>query len=196
MKELGMRKMVFVVAALALLAGCPKKSGSAGGAGAAGGAGTGGGTGLCAMADKTATPSALHTAAHDVLAVASPCGFSSCHAGSQARAMLKLLDATDLKATLVGKPSCEAPMLPLVDGSGGDAALSHSYLWLKLTAPVDLSAVLTGSAAWGMATASCGQDQPTQTYGVRMPKTGTDMMLDAPRLDAIRNWICAGAPGP
>jgi hypothetical protein len=51
---------------------------------------------------------------------------------------------------------------------------------------------LTPDPAWGMA-ANCGQN--VGSFGGRMPMTfGPGMMWsDAPK---IRDWICAGAPGP
>jgi len=184
-------------------------SGGAGASGAAAGAGGAGGTGMagagaagmgggntfagCAVADTSAAPSALHAAAAAVLTMASPCGFGSCHAG-QGKAGLILLSATDLRMTLVDKASCQAPTIPLVDDAGGDAGLVHSWLWLKLTAPADTSGVVTGDAAWG-AGVNCGQTGG-QMFGLRMPWTNTDMPLEEARLAAIRNWICAGAPGP
>ncbi|MFI5306641.1 MAG: hypothetical protein ACHQ53_04765 [Polyangiales bacterium] len=168
---------------------------ASGGSGAAGQGGGGQTVAGCSAAMTTAAPSALHMAAHDVLAAATPCGFSSCHMGSNARAHLDLLDAANLKTALVGKPACEAPNLSIIDGSGGDAALAKSYMWIKLTGAVDLSAQIVGNMAWGTP-GDCGQMGPTQPYGDRMPLTNTDMLLDDTRLGAIRNWICAGAPGP
>ncbi len=168
-----------------------------GGVGGGGGtAGMGGGAPVagCSAADTTAAPAALHMAAHDVLASATTCAFSSCHAGGNPRAHLNLLNVADIRTAMVGVASCEAPNLPLVDGSGGDAALNHSYLWLKLTAPVMLDASLTGDPAWGM-NLTCNQNAG-QPYGIRMPNSGTAMLWEEARLAAVRNWICAGAPGP
>jgi len=161
-----------------------------GGMGAAGG-GAGGAVPGCSAANTTAPPAMLYMAMHDVLSASTPCGFSSCHMGSNARAHLDLVGAPDLHAALVGKPACEAPNLSIVDGSGGDVGLSKSYMWIKLTGPVDLGAALIPDASWGTA-GSCGQSG--QMYGLRMPLTNTDMLLDDTRLGAIRNWICAGAP--
>jgi hypothetical protein len=125
-----------------------------------------------------------------------PCAFSACHDGVQKKAGLNLdSPMTDLKATLVGKPSCEVPAISLVDGSGGDAALAKSWLWLKLTAPIDASAGLVADPTWGMGGAACGQDSG-QPFGVRMPKAGGPEGLSEMRLSAVRDWICAGAPGP
>jgi hypothetical protein len=162
------------------------------GAGAAG-MGGGGEFAGCEVADMSAAPSALHAAAAAVLTVASPCGFGSCHAG-QGKAGLVLLNATDLRMTMVGKASCQVPAIPLVDAAGGNAGLANSWLWLKLTAPADASGVMTGDAAWG-AGVNCGQSGG-QMYGLRMPWSNTDTPLEDARLAAVRNWICAGAPGP
>lgn len=175
--------------ALLGLAGCnsddPDGGGNAAGMGA---------TGECAMADTSASPNALHLAATEVLSAASPCGFSSCHVGPSSRADLMLAGATDLRTLLVGKPACEAPTVPLVDSAGGEAGLSHSWLWLKLTAPADTTGVIVGDASWGQS-GNCGQP-PDQPFGLRMPLSSTNALLDAGRLAKVRNWICAGAPGP
>jgi hypothetical protein len=174
-------------------------AGAGGGAGGAmagaGAAGMGGGGQFagCEVADMSAAPSALHAAAAAVLTMASPCGFGSCHAGV-GKAGLVLLNATDLRMTTVGKASCQVPAIPVVDDAGGNAGLANSWLWLKLTAPADASGVITGDAAWG-AGVNCGQ-MGGQMYGLRMPASNTDTPLEEARLAAIRNWICAGAPGP
>jgi hypothetical protein len=83
----------------------------------------------------------------------------------------------------------------LVDAAGGDAALAKSWLWLKLAAPADSTGAVTANPAWGTAATSCSQD-PGQAFGARMPRSGTDMQLSMEKLTAIRDWICAGAPGP
>lgn len=160
------------------------------------GMGGGMGTGACADADTSAGGPALHMAAAAVLTPASPCGFSSCHTGV-GKAKLTLMGSMDLKTLLVDKPSCEAPMLPLISSMGGEEGLNHSWIWQKLTAMTDSSGTgkLVENAAWGMSSPSCGQpgDQP---FGIRMPWTNSDMMLDAAKLASIKAWICAGAPGP
>lgn len=168
----------------------------AGTGGMMGVSGMGGGTGACADADISPGAAALYMAAAGVLTATSPCGFGSCHMGS-GKAKLVLLNATDLKTLLVDKPSCEAPMLPLISSMGGEAGLNNSWIWQKLTAMTDTSGTgkIVENAAWGMSSPSCGQpgDQP---FGIRMPWTNSDMMLDAPKLASIKAWICAGAPGP
>jgi hypothetical protein len=199
-----MRSVMFLVLGLLAITGCKKTAapmimgvGGSGGGGAcmATGGAAGGGAAAqvpgCCAANTSAPPAMLFTAVHDVLSASTPCGFSSCHMGSNARAHLDLVGAPDLHAALVGKPACEAPNLSIVDGSGGDVGLSKSYMWIKLTGPVDLGAALIPDASWGTAGA-CGQSG--QMYGLRMPLTNTDMLLDDTRLAAIRNWICAGAP--
>jgi hypothetical protein len=159
-----------------------------------GASGMGGGlTGACADADISAGGPALHAAAVMVLTVPSPCGFGSCHVGT-GKAKLVLNGATDLRTLLVDKPSCEVPAMPLIDG---EAALNNSWLWQKLTAMVDGSTTgtIVANPAWGMS-GSCGQ-MGNQPFGVRMPATNTDMMIDPPAKAAtIKAWICAGAPGP
>jgi hypothetical protein len=171
---------------------------TAGSGGAAGMPGMGGGMD-CASADLSAGGPALHAAAAEVLAVMSPCGFGGCHVGTNPAAKLLLTGATDLRATLVDKVSCEAPNMKLIDGSSGDAAVANSWLWIKLTSPATDTAGITASPAdetkWGP-TGVCGQ-QPGLKYGQRMPATqaATETLSEA-RLSKIRNWICAGAPGP
>jgi len=200
-----MRSVMLLVLGLLAITGCKKTaapmimgvggSGAGGAVAATGGMGAAGGGASGAVpgcsAATAGAPAMLYTAVHDVLSASTPCGFSSCHMGSNARAHLDLVGAPDLHAALVGKPACEAPNLSIVDGSGGDVGLSKSYMWIKLTGPVDLGAALIPDASWGTA-GSCGQSG--QMYGLRMPLTNTDMLLDDTRLAAIRNWICAGAP--
>jgi hypothetical protein len=163
----------------------------------AGGMGAAGAVPGCSAA-MPGMPAALHTAAVEALAAMPPtstCGGStSCHQGA-GKAMLSLLNMTDMRTALVGKMSCEAPMIPLVDGSMGDAALNNSWLWIKLTAPTDASGNLVSNPAWGTP-GSCGQTPPSG-YGLRMPWgfAGT-MYLGEANMAKIRNWICAGAPGP
>jgi hypothetical protein len=215
-----MRKVVCLIAGISVFAGCSKNTsvpnggasgfggtlpGIAGasatgvggvsasaGSGAAGGAGASAAVPGCEAADPTVTGSAAHAGALEILAQQSPCGFANaCHAGT-GKAMLVLLGTNDLKALLVDKPSCEAPTFPRVDSKGGNAALAHSWLWQKLTAPDDKSNdALIVQSAWGTPGA-CGQ---ASGFGDRMPMGGVDT-LDEPRLSKVRNWICAGAPGP
>jgi hypothetical protein len=155
-------------------------------------AGTGASVPGCEAADPSVTGSALHAGAADVLAAASPCGFSACHMGAS-HAKLMLAGVADLHAALVGKPSCEAPTIPLIDSKGGNAGLQNSWLWLKLTSPADPSGGnLIVQSSWPTPGA-CGQ---MSGFGSRMPMTGSADLLEAPRLAEIRNWICAGAPGP
>jgi hypothetical protein len=142
-------------------------------------------------ASPSATPAALHRAALEVLTPMTPCGFSDCHAG-RGKAGLTLLGATDLRALLVGKSTCEAPAVPLVDGRGGELGLRNSWLWLKLDSEADAEGALPVNAAWGVGQ-SCGQ-LPSQPYGVLMPLASPRLM--GMRRDAVRAWICAGAPGP
>ena len=155
-----------------------------------GGAADSGAAGACSGLDM-ASGAALHQAALEVLTPMTPCGFSSCHSG-RGKAGLSLAGSMDLRALLVGKAACEAPALSLVDGSGGEAALQKSWLWIKLTSPADAQGALPTNASWG-ASVSCGQT-PDQPYGSLMPLESE--RLDEARLSSIRKWICAGAPGP
>jgi hypothetical protein len=97
-----------------------------------------------------------------------PCAFGSCHDANSKKAGL-VLTATplDLKMQIVGKTACEVPSLKLVDSSGGEAALTKSWLWQKLVAPADSSGGVTAKAEWGTAADGCGQDG--QVFGARMP---------------------------
>ena len=195
-----MKKLVGVVCVLVSLAGCGKSdddSGNGGTGGAGGGAGMGGGglTGECAGVDISMGGPALHAAALQVLNAASPCGFSSCHM-PPGKAMLVLLGVTDLKATLVGKPSCEAPTLSL-DRCLRERGRARQELDVaEAERPTDGtgSGKIVEQAAWGM-NGTCGQD-PDKPFGQRMPWGGGDMQLSAERLGAIKAWICGGAPGP
>jgi hypothetical protein len=178
-------------------AGTGMAGGGAAGGGAAGMAAGGGGL-TCAGASMAA-PSALHmAAAMAILPVMNqgPCAFGSCHDANSKKAGL-VLTATplDLKMQIVGKPSCEVPNMMVVDASGGDAGLAKSWLWQKLAAPADSSGGITAKPEWGTAAASCSQD-PGQAFGARMPRSGTDEQLSMQKLSALRDWICAGAPGP
>jgi hypothetical protein len=145
----------------------------------------------------TGAPAALHAAAASVLTTQGKCSFAgTCHDGPTRTAGLILLAATNLDTLLVDQPSCIAPTVPLVKSGGGEAALQGSWLWLKLVASADASGVLDQNAAWGAPVATCNQkgDQP---YGVRMPYGTSGSSFASPeRLAPIRDWICAGAPGP
>jgi hypothetical protein len=218
-----MRRAGCSIAVLLALAGCGKNNAPAsgatgiGGQAAAGASGTGGvaasgtggassvpGTGGagapvagCEAADATMTGSAAHAAALSVLNQMVPCGLSVCHAGA-GQAKLVLFGVTDLKATLVDKASCEAAPMPLVSSHGGNAALMSSWLWQKLTAPAMSTDALIVQSPWGTAgvcpTMGFGKTQ-TSGFGDRMPYGSLATLEQAP-LASIRNWICAGAPGP
>jgi hypothetical protein len=186
--------------------GTPPLAGSGGAGGAAGatagtGAAGGGGASLTTCPPTLAAPAALHAAAAmALLPVSTPhgsCSFGSCHDAASKKAGLSLLASMplDLKTQVVGKPACEVPSLMLVAAGGGNAALANSWLWLKLVAPCDSSGVITPKPEWGTAALTCSQDSG-QTFGVRMPRSFTDMLLGEEKLLAVRDWICGGAPGP
>jgi hypothetical protein len=204
--------LVFVAVASAAACGDDGETPPLGGAGGAavmagsgaGGpaAGSGGGSGdlTCATANKTASPAMLHAAATMALlptAANKGCAFSSCHDANSKKANLTLTETpADLRMQLVGKAACEVPTYQLVDTSGGDMALAKSWLWQKLTAPANSSGELTAKPEWGTAASGCGQ-MSGSGFGIRMPYSGTNMLLTpASKLEAIRDWICAGAPGP
>ncbi|HET8932937.1 MAG TPA: hypothetical protein VFN67_05840 [Polyangiales bacterium] len=120
-----------------------------------------------------------------------PCAFGSCHNASKKAAQLQLTVGMNL-AELVGKQSCESPNLKLVEAGGGDAALAKSWLYQKLAAPVDGSAALVPDPAWGMP-GQCGQ---MGDFGMRMPISGGPDGVGEAKLAVMKEWICAGAPGP
>lgn len=163
-------------------------------AGTSGAAGSMGGlTGACAGANVAVGPAALHAAAQ--VALAGPmasCGLSTaCHQGATGKAMLSFKDKPDMRMLMVGKMSCVAPTIPLVDGRGGEAALNNSWLYLKLIAPLDSASNLMANTAFGTP-GSCGQIT-VGSFGQRMPQGETGMWKDTGK---IRDWICGGAPGP
>lgn len=121
-----------------------------------------------------------------------PCAFGSCHNSSKKAAQLSLVFGTNL-AELVGKPSCESPNLKLVEPGGGDAALTKSWLYQKLAAPVDGSGSLITQPEWG-APGQCGQQGGD--FGMRMPISGGPDGVGEAKLAVMKEWICAGAPGP
>lgn len=148
-------------------------------------------------AASTKTPAELYDAAAMAFLPPSPdqmlpCAFGSCHNDKKHAASLVLQAGGNLQELLVDKPACEAPSLMLVDSSGGDAALAKSFLYLKLAAPVDGSANLIAQPEWGDS-ASCGQ---SDGFGVRMPQGGGVDGVGAEKIAIMREWICAGAPGP
>jgi hypothetical protein len=120
-----------------------------------------------------------------------PCAFGSCHNSSKKVAGLELAFGGSL-TDLVGAPSCQAPNVKLVEPGGGSVALTKSWLYLKLAAPVDGSSALIPDPSWGMANNACGQT--TGEFGVRMPFSAGSDGIGPEKLAVIREWICAGAP--
>lgn len=120
-----------------------------------------------------------------------PCAFSSCHNASKKVAGLDLSYGVNI-SDLVGKQSCEASALKLVEPGGGNGALEKSWLYLKLAAPVDGSSALVADPSWGMPNNTCGQTGGD--FGMRMPISGGSDGIGAEKLAIIREWICAGAP--
>jgi hypothetical protein len=180
-------------------AGAPvAAAGTTGAAGAGGTAAADPALTSCAGADTTTPGAMLAANAAAVIVVQSsasmgPCAFSSCHDSGAKKAML-ILDGTtakDLHTLMVDKTSCESATLKLVAPGGGDTALAKSWLWQKLTAPAVADGTLTTKPEWGTPT-NCGQ-MSGQAFGVRMPFSGDNGLLDATKLNAIRSWICAGA---
>ncbi|MEY4580076.1 MAG: hypothetical protein RL701_4779 [Pseudomonadota bacterium] len=184
-------------------AGAAATAGASGAVGSTAGASGSGGAGSSSYATcgpaSTKTGSELHAAAAAVLLPTAAannmgkCSFSACHGANSPKAGVSLVPTTgDLKMLLVDKTACEAPNLKVVASTKGDAALANSWLWQKLVAPADAMTEILPMTSWGTP-GSCGQSSGTG-YGGRMPwqDTGT---LPAESLNAIRDWICAGAPG-
>jgi hypothetical protein len=172
--------------------------GASGGGGMAGGAagaagGMGGLSGECAMANVSIGNAALHANAAMALQSTTCSGSTSCHQGS-GKAKLVLKDMPNMRAALVDKMSCEAPNIPLVDSSGNAKALMNSWLWIKLTGPLSGSGDVMGNAAVFGTPGNCDQAS-TGTYGIRMP-FGFGATMTWGDANKVRDWICAGAPGP
>lgn len=94
---------------------------------------------------------------------------------------------------LVIRPSCETTM-PLVDLGGGDAALNNSWLYWKVAGFTQGDGgTLAPFPGWTTTGHDCGQDT-LGPFGSLMP-LGVESPV-GPVVEAVRNWICAGAPGP
>lgn len=184
----------------------PSLGDSGGGGAAAGGTNGAAGAGAvdplrCEPPNVALTSATLHQAAYEVLGkrgrspsgVVGACAFSGCHEQQRAAAMLVLQDIGNL-SSLVGRPSCQAPAMALVAAGGGDVALQRSWIWQKLTAPLNAMEGLAPQSAWGTAV-SCGGPSPGNPFGGRMPARSASVLPET-QLGPIRRWICAGAPGP
>jgi hypothetical protein len=117
---------------------------------------------------------------------ASGCAVRSCH-GSVAEAGLEFAKGDDLIAKLVNVPSCVAPSVKLVVPGKPD----ESWLYIKLTAETNAQGDLVPDPSWGEPE-NCGQGK---NFGKRMPRLG-NVSWEAEKIEAIRSWIAAGAPGP
>lgn len=154
---------------------------------------TGGGTGAsCAEADTSGdTYEAMQAM------VTTRCGI--CHRQSQAprSAGLQLAgtassDRLDDLLMFVDKPSCQTTM-PVVDRSGGDAALANSWLWWKVAGASE-GMDLVAQPDWMSTGDNCQQLDPAKPFGTLMPQGASEPTESVAA--AVRNWICAGAPGP
>lgn len=116
----------------------------------------------------------------------SGCSVASCH-GSTAEAGLEFAKGDDLIAKLVNVSSCVAPSMKLVVPGKPE----ESWLYIKLTAEANAQGDLVPDPAWGEP-ANCGQGR---NFGKRMPRVGNSQW-EAEKIEAIRSWIAAGAPGP
>jgi len=128
----------------------------------------------------------------------SRCGV--CHRESQAPSSAGLqltgpmsMDRAEDLLSLVVRSACEIDM-PVVDQSGGDAGLANSWLYWKVAGPAGTGAMIEARPEWMAGSESCvGLDTPG-TFGLLMPLGATEPVESV--LTAVRNWICAGAPGP
>ena len=114
------------------------------------------------------------------------CSISSCHGDSIASAGLDLASSADLTKLLVNVPSCEAPSMMLV--APGEP--EKSWLYIKLTGAVMAKKELVADPAWGEPGKGC---EEASGFGKRMPETGAELSAD--KVEQIRSWIAAGAPG-
>jgi hypothetical protein len=120
------------------------------------------------------------------------CSIASCHgdpaAEGIASAGLNLKKSADLTELLVGKKSCEAPALNLVEPGDPD----KSWLYIKLTGATKTgSKDLEPDPSWGEPGEDC---EEATGFGKRMPETGA--ALSAAQVETIKQWILDGAPGP
>ncbi|MDD9943163.1 MAG: hypothetical protein OXU20_19130 [Myxococcales bacterium] len=157
-------------------------------------------TGMCGAAGPMPTCDDADTSGDTFEAmqemVTARCGV--CHRRSQAprSADLQLtgdmaMDRAEDFMTLVIKPSCQTTM-PLVDQSGGTAALMNSWLYWKVAGETEeVGGILVAQPGWMATGENCGQDSD---FGTLMPMSVSDPIESA--VTAVKNWICAGAPGP
>jgi len=198
-----MRKGVaWLVVAFLGLSACGADDDDTGGRAGFGGVGGGGSGGMtgggkmlsgdCAMANVSIGNAALHANALAALSSATCTGSTSCHQGT-GKAMLSLKDKPDLRTLLVDKKSCGSPTVPLIDSRGDAAALANSWVWIKLTFPVNSSNDVVAMPSWGTP-GNCEQ-QTVGSFGLRMP-FGFGNGMTWSDANKVRDWICAGAPGP
>lgn len=126
------------------------------------------------------------------------CAYTRCHSGAIIGGALELTRGTDYWATLVDIPACEYERMKRVEP--GDP--EHSWLMVKLTAPFrdrdDPNAdyiYFDPPADWDPGVRACRDETEdgTPLFGQRMPTTVPNM-LPADEIEAIREWIAAGAP--
>ncbi|HEX7481127.1 MAG TPA: hypothetical protein VF331_25210 [Polyangiales bacterium] len=118
------------------------------------------------------------------------CAASSCHGGDQAgHGGMNFKTAKDLRALLVNVPACENSSLMRVKPGDPD----HSWLWIKLTAPIHNT--IDGQLTYSGTPSTCSG--VSTGFGTRMPQVyGTFDKLSDAQLALVKGWIEAGAPGP
>jgi hypothetical protein len=142
-----------------------------------------------------ATRSALYASAANV--VVTSCSFIRCHDPTlpPGGAGLIFQNGADIRLPLVGVTSCEYDAMNRVEAGEPE----NSWLMVKLTAPRDASYEIQFTATKKYTPhTECGTPVGADgmpTFGFGMPATG-QFQLDAADIDAFRQWIAAGAPGP
>lgn len=141
-------------------------------------------------------PSPLYTEVEAILLRS--CAFERCHSGALVGGALDLSRGGDYHAALVGIAACEYERMARVEPGDPD----RSWLIVKLTAefrpaddPYPFYIRFTPAPGWDDSRRAC-RDQTedgTPLFGQRMPLTAPNMLPEA-ELDAIRDWIVAGAP--
>jgi hypothetical protein len=135
------------------------------------------------------------------------CVFSACHGGSAsgvgAMNFQPLLDAErPLTEALVDVPACQYHLMPRVDPGNPD----NSWLWIKLDPermdPSTGEIVFEPDPSFDGSEPNPHHDSPNcplgpDDFGHNMPYApGSPSPMRANELEAVRQWIELGAPGP
>lgn len=139
------------------------------------------------------------------------CTFSTCHGGpgrgeSRLNFQRLLDEGKPLTEALIGVPSCQYDVMPLVDPGNPD----NSWLMIKLDGPHDDAGNLTFTPdpGWvhGLEPNGAGELPRSEcpytvdgaiSFGLLMPRNLVEPLpLEEREVEMIRAWIAAGAPGP